>query len=112
MTKTSSATWIFTVVVETNGLNYDFALIASSLNDSLLGPCVYTDQSKPTTPHSSIKVEADDSYTTTVSLTIPGSTEHDTYLSDRTISLTKILFRGTPSTGHSRPTFLTTPPPS
>ncbi len=81
----------FTVVVETNGLNYDL-LYSVEVDDSLLGPCVYTDQSETYHATSSIKVESDDSYTTTVSLTIPGSTEHDTYLSDRTISLTKILF--------------------
>lgn len=81
----------FTVVVETSGLNYDL-LYSVELNDSLLGPCVYTDQSDTYHAASNITVEADQSYTTTVSLTIPGSTVHDTYLSDRTITLTKILF--------------------
>jgi len=41
---------------------------------------------------STIIVEANQTYTTTVSLTVPGSYDHTTYLSDRTISLTKILF--------------------
>ena len=81
----------FNVVVTTNGVNYDL-LYSVELNDSLLGPCVYTDQSELYHATSSIVIEADQSYTTIVTLTIPGSTEHDSYLSDRTISLTKILF--------------------
>lgn len=81
----------FNVVVTTNGVNYDL-LYSVELNDSLLGPCVYTDQSELYHATSTIKIEADQSYTTEVSLTIPGSYEHDTYLSDRTIFLTKILF--------------------
>lgn len=71
----------FQVVVTTNGANYDL-LYSVELNDSELGECVYTDQSETYHATSTIKVEADQSYTTEVSLTIPGSTGHTTYLSD------------------------------
>jgi len=81
----------FVVAVVTNGANYDL-LYSVEVTDSLLGACVNTDQSTTYHATSTIKVEADSTYTTTVELTIPASTEHDSYLSARTISLTKILF--------------------
>ena len=81
----------FEIVVETNGENYDL-LYSVELNDSLLGDCVYTDQSTLYKASSTIITEGDGSYNTRVILTIPGSENHTTYLSERTISLTKILF--------------------
>lgn len=81
----------FEVIVVTNGPNYDL-LYSVEVTDSLLGTCVYTNQSTLFVATSTIIVEADQSYTTNIVLTIPGSTEHDTYLSERTISITKILF--------------------
>jgi hypothetical protein len=81
----------FEVIVVTNGQNYDL-LYSVEVTDSLLGTCVYTNQSTLYVATSTIIVEADESYTTNIVLTIPGSTELDTYLSDRTISITKILF--------------------
>jgi hypothetical protein len=81
----------FEVIVITNGANYDL-LYSVEVTDSLLGTCVYTNQSTLYVATSTIIVEDDQSYTTHIVLTIPGSTEHDTYLSERTISITKILF--------------------
>jgi len=81
----------FEIAVVTNGIHYDL-LYSVEVEDSLLGTCVYTDQSVVFHATSTIIVEADQTYTTTVSLTVPGSYDHTTYLSDRTISLTKILF--------------------
>lgn len=81
----------FEIIIITNGENYDL-LYSVELNDSLLGDCVYTDQSTLYKASSTIITETDGSYTTQVALTIPGSENHTTYLSDRTISLTKILF--------------------
>ena len=81
----------FEVVVITTGANYDL-LFSVELTDSLLGTCVYTDQSALYVASSTVEVEADQSYTTTIRLTIPGSTDPDAYLSERTIALSKILF--------------------
>jgi hypothetical protein len=81
----------FEVIVVTNGPNYDL-LFSVELTDSLLGACIYTDQSTLYKASSTIEVEGDSSYTTTITLTIPGSTEPDAYLSERTITLSKILF--------------------
>ncbi len=81
----------FAVIVTTNGQNYDL-LYSVEVVDSLLGTCIYTDQSLLYKANSTIIVESDSTYTTEVSLTVPGSTEHDSYLSTRTITLTKILF--------------------
>ncbi len=81
----------FEVVIITNGANYDL-LYSVEVTDSVLGDCVYTDQSTLYKASSTITVETDGSYTTEIVLTVPGSIDLDTYLSDRTISLTKILF--------------------
>ncbi|MFA7724709.1 MAG: hypothetical protein WCX25_01335 [Candidatus Izemoplasmatales bacterium] len=81
----------FEVVVVTSGLNYDL-LFSVEVIDSLLGTCIYTDQSTLYVASSTVTVETDGSYTTTTILTIPASTGVTTYLSERTISLTKILF--------------------
>jgi hypothetical protein len=81
----------FFIVVVTNGTNYDL-LYSVELEDSLLGTCIYTDQSLTYKANATINVESDNSYTTEISLTIPGSTSHTSYLSERIITLTKILF--------------------
>ncbi len=81
----------FHVVVVTNGANYDL-LYSVEIDDSELGECIYTDQSTLYEATSTIIVEDDGTYTTVVSLTIPGSDAPEEYLSERTISLTKILF--------------------
>jgi len=81
----------FEVIVVTNGPNYDL-LYSVELTDSFLGACVYTNQSTLYHATSTIEVANDGSYTTTVVLTVPGSTDPETYLTERTISLTKILF--------------------
>lgn len=81
----------FHIAVITNGVNYDL-LYSVELNDSLLGSCVYTNQSLAYKADATIIVEPNNTYTTEIILTIPGSTDHATYLSDRTITLSKILF--------------------
>ena len=81
----------FEVVVVTNGANYDL-LFSVELTDSELGACVYTDQSTLYHATSTIEVQKDGSYTTTTVLTVPGSAVPETYLSERTITLSKILF--------------------
>ena len=81
----------FEIVIITRGANYDL-LYSVELTDSLLGTCVYTDQSLLYKANSTIITETDGSYRTEITLTVPGSTDHDTYLSERTISLSKILF--------------------
>ena len=81
----------FEVIIVTEGANYDL-LFSVELTDSLLGTCIYTDQSALYVASSTVEVEADQSYTTTIRLTIPGSTVPATYLSERTITLSKILF--------------------
>ncbi|MBU1145188.1 MAG: hypothetical protein KJ971_04965 [Firmicutes bacterium] len=81
----------FEVVIITNGANYDL-LYSVEITDSILGDCVYTDQSTLYVASSTITVETDGSYTTEIVLTVPGSANLETYLSERTISLTKILF--------------------
>ena len=81
----------FEVIVITSGENYDL-LFSVELQDSLLGSCVYTNQSTLYYATSTIVVENDGTYTTTVRLTIPPTTDPQEYFSDRTISLTKILF--------------------
>ncbi len=81
----------FEIVVITSGANYDL-LYSVELVDSILGTCVYTDQSLLYKANATIITETDGSYRTEITLTIPGSTEHDEYLSERTISLNKILF--------------------
>jgi uncharacterized protein YjbI with pentapeptide repeats len=81
----------FEVIVVTNGENYDL-LFSVELLDSLLGPCVYTDQSTLYHATSTVEVQTDGTYTTTVILTVPGSTAPETYLTERTITLSKILF--------------------
>lgn len=81
----------FEVVVVTNGANYDL-LFSVELTDSELGPCVYTDQSTLYHATSTIEVQKDGTYNTVTVLTIPGSAVPETYLSERTITLSKILF--------------------
>ncbi|MDD4595827.1 MAG: hypothetical protein PHQ30_03790, partial [Candidatus Izemoplasmatales bacterium] len=81
----------FEVVVVTNGINYDL-LFSVEVTDSALGVCVYTDQSVLYVASATVTVETDGTYTTTIALTIPASTGLTTFLSERTISLTKILF--------------------
>jgi len=81
----------FEVIVITQGENYDL-LFSVELQDSLLGSCVYTNQSTIYFASSTIVVENDGSYTTTVRLTIPATMDPPEYLTERTISLTKILF--------------------
>lgn len=81
----------FEVVVVTNGINYDL-LFSVEVTDSALGICVYTDQSVLYVASATVTVETDGTYTTTIALTIPASTGLTTFLSERTISLTKILF--------------------
>jgi len=81
----------FHIAVITNGVNYDL-LYSVELNDSLLGSCVYTNQSLAYKADATIIVESDNSYTTEIILTIPGSSSHDSYRSERTITLSKILF--------------------
>lgn len=81
----------FEIVVVTNGPNYDL-LFSVELSDSELGACVYTDQSTLYHATSTIEVQKDGSYTTLTVLTVPGSAVPETYLSERTITLSKILF--------------------
>lgn len=81
----------FFIAIITNGTNYDL-LYSVELVDSLLGTCIYTNQSLQYKADATITVESNSTYTTEVLLTIPGSTSHTSYLSERTITLTKILF--------------------